>query len=445
MRTHCRRVSLRVPSITLIPDFSSRPELRFQPPSERTADETPGFESVPGHSGWPQFAHDHRNTSYNPDATGPLTDVEIAWTNPLNGTELFDPVVTDAVYVTESDSDGTVYRLDGSDGSVIWKNTSLPWLHWPAATYKDRLLIITRTSDAFENPEDPDIRFQLRSVDRGEGTQIWETEITASMLSHPPIAPTVAGDRVFVASQSGIVTLDAETGTKQWSKEIHEGIWATPTVRGEFVYTLDRRASDGTERHVYALDRETGERRWTRVVSVPHSQWSKYNIHVVAGDRCLFVLISGPEPGSGMYPEPADCAGQLFVLDPTSGDVRWTKDFEGTTGVPAFTGDILFISAYDPVADTDCIHAINIPKRQIEWTQTCGRAVGAVAATDNMVYANGDGLEAIDSATGERLWQKLPGCTVGSPVVSDDTVYATYNERGDPDEWFTRIAAFHEQ
>jgi outer membrane protein assembly factor BamB len=404
-------------------------------------DETPvSHQQTTATSNWPQIAHDPQNTRHNPEATAPRADVEIAWTTPLGGAEIYEPVVTDDVYVTESGDDGSVFGIDRSDGSVRWKNGSLPRVRWPAAVHEDKILVITRTSTVQEQPANTSVSCTLHALDRRSGSQIWATAITASALSFPPIAPKVADGCVFVASLTGIIAIDVETGTKKWSHDISDGLWITPAVRDELIYTVDQRESHGRERHVYAVDRETGNRRWTKTVHVPN-EWSIFFNLVIAGEQGLFVLVSGGvHESSFSY---VRGGGRLFVLDPQSGDIRWMQDFEGTTRVPACTSDRLFVPVHDPATDIDTLQAVDLEDQQVSWTRRCSNVIEVVTATDNAIYMSGDGLKAIDASDGRQVWQELSGHPVGAPIISGDTVYATYGPQGSIEP--IGIVAFREQ
>ena len=76
---------------------------------------------------------------------------------------------------------------------------------------------------------------------------------------------TVAGGRVFVGSDNGVVyALDARTGCVHWSFEAATGVVTAVSV-GTVPGSQDRYAAyfGDFQGNVYAVDAETGERLWT--------------------------------------------------------------------------------------------------------------------------------------------------------------------------------------
>jgi hypothetical protein len=199
--------------------------------------------SVPG--SWPQVGHDARNTSFAPGATGPRGDVSIAWTA-IGDRSVFRPVVGEQLYLTENWTDGRALSLDSADGSKRWANADLPPMRWAPALHGDRVLVITRT----ESNEG-----RLHALDVATGEKQWVSMITASSSKLPTIGPTVADDRIYIGSDTGVIALDAVSGEKVWKTElkknvvetgdgpIYRTVWAKPAVTDTHVYTFDRNNS----------------------------------------------------------------------------------------------------------------------------------------------------------------------------------------------------------
>lgn len=427
-----RRAVLQTSASALITGVAGCIGVRPGSPTQSPSDTQDSRE----HSGsWPQLAHDQRNTSYNPGTTGPVESVEIDWTASPTDSQLFEPVVTDSVFLTDNFGDGTAIALDPNSGTVRWENRSLPPIRWPPAVIEDRVMVVTRTS---EN------HVRLHALATDDGAASWTTTITASSGRYPPVAPTVTPTQVFVASSTGVIALDVASGEQAWTQELSEhpvqtdgGVrateWATPAVDDELVYTVDRNEKVGTDRHVHALDRETGAREWTTTLSVPESYW-RFDSHVLIGDQDVLVTISGSkgDGGAGNTSDGASVAagGRLVVMAPASGRVRWTHEFGGTVRMPALRDGVVFVPVHDPAAATDTVHAISVAEEDAVWTQTIDGVSTGVSVTDEALYVNGDGLAAVDVADGSRVWQVFAGRNVGAPIVADDTVYATVAPEG---------------
>lgn len=404
-------------------------------------------EAIDG-SGWPQVAHDAWNTSYTTTSTGPRSNVEVAWTASPGDVAFFQPVVTDDVYVTEDQFDGAVYALDETDGSVRWNKTAGPMMEWPPAIHDDTLFVLVTTEDG---------RTLLNAFDRRDGTLSWTTRVAATRRGPPPIAPTVAGGRVFVPAGSGVTAVAIDTGEIEWTTDlataiqkerggVRSTIWTTPTVRGGYVYTFDQNEGRGTERRVYAFDRDTGTREWTTTLSVPREYWG-LDAHVLASTQELYVIASGRETQSaigGVEQPPPSGGGRVYALDPESGQRRWSHDVAGiNAGMPALADEMLYLPRFQTRESDSQLVALNTADQTVAWTTTFDKAPESVAATPETLYVGGRGLDAINPSDGTRRWRTLSGHNVGAPVVAQDSVYASFAPEGEADQ--TRITAIRER
>ena len=140
--------------------------------------------------------------------------------------------------------------------------------------------------------------------------------------------PTVAGGRLFVASENGEVHgLDPKTGCTYWTFKAQAGVRTAPFVAayrdasgkaGHAVFFGDARAN------AYAVDASTGRLVWTRKVD-EHPAASITGALVVAGGR-VFVPVQGlSEEGRGGRGDYACCTfrGSLSALDVNSGLPLW--------------------------------------------------------------------------------------------------------------------------
>jgi polyvinyl alcohol dehydrogenase (cytochrome) len=138
--------------------------------------------------------------------------------------------------------------------------------------------------------------------------------------------PTIAGGRLFIGSQSGIVySLDAASGCIAWTFTAKAGVRAS--------ISIGRRAGGGrTQAYsayfgdqqgwVYAVDAATGRLLWTRKAD-DHPLVRLTGAPALAGDR-LYVPTSSYEEG-GRQPGYPCCTfrGSLVAFDARTGDVVW--------------------------------------------------------------------------------------------------------------------------
>jgi polyvinyl alcohol dehydrogenase (cytochrome) len=220
--------------------------------------------------------------------------------------------------------------------------------------------------------------------------------------------PTVAGGRVFVASENGTVyALDAKTGCTYWTYRAQAGIRTAATV-GPYksasgatryaVYFGDGKAN------AYAVDAATGQEIWTR----------KMDDH----------------PGAVMTGAPTLYDGRLYV--PVAGLGEEGQGGRGTYECCTFRGSLSAIDASTGAVVWKTYSISEEPKprgKTKEGVQTWGPAGGGIWAAPtidprrNAIYiatGNGyadppqrttDAVIALDLKTGKTKWvnQALPG------------------------------------
>ena len=137
--------------------------------------------------------------------------------------------------------------------------------------------------------------------------------------------PTIAGGRVFVGSQSGIVyALDAKTGCTIWTFKAKAGVRTGITI-GPRSGTAGKPAAffgDGRA-NAYALDAATGELIWTRTLE-DHKNANVTGTPVLYDGR-LYVPMASSEEGQGANPTYECCTfrGSLTALDAATGSLVW--------------------------------------------------------------------------------------------------------------------------
>ena len=139
--------------------------------------------------------------------------------------------------------------------------------------------------------------------------------------------PTVAGGRVFVGSDNGVVyALDTRTGCVHWSFEAGEAVVTAISV-GTVPGSEDRYAAylGDFRANVYAVDAETGEPLWT--MSVDDHEMAKITGSPVLdtqGGR-LYVPVGSWEEGAGQMLSYECCTsqGSVVALDAATGRQLW--------------------------------------------------------------------------------------------------------------------------
>jgi outer membrane protein assembly factor BamB len=281
--------------------------------------------------------------------------------------------------------------------------------------------------------EDPTAPVELEAIDEKVSIKrLWSTSIGNGQGDGlHRITPVIAGDRIYAASNDGVVrALDRERG---------KALWKT---------SLDRRLSGGvgvyenalllgsSEGYVVKLDADTGDELWA----------TRLRGEVLA-----------PPQGNGRVVVAQTYDGKLQGLDFVSGEVLWTYD----SNVPVLT----IRGTSTPVMDGNRVYAGFANGRVLAFDAQTGSIVWEVRVTisqgrseiDRIVDVDGGmllsgselfaasyqgRLVAIDTRNGRKLWQEDVssfsgvGIGFGNVYVADEdgTLYA-YQRTGQGLRW----------
>jgi polyvinyl alcohol dehydrogenase (cytochrome) len=216
--------------------------------------------------------------------------------------------------------------------------------------------------------------------------------------------PAVAGDRLFMASQTGAVyALDAGTGCTYWAFQAQAGVRTAISVgrvgEGYAIYFADAQAN------AYAVDAETGKLIWSRKVD-DHPAARATGAPTLHQGR-LYVVLSGvAEENAASMPDYECCTfrGSLTALDAATGEIAWktyTVPEPEPRGTSA-TGKPLWGPAGSPIWAAPTIDA----QRALVYVATGNSYADPVQETSDAVVA-------FAMETGEIAWinQITPGDT----------------------------------
>ena len=238
-----------------------------------------------------------------------------------------------------------------------------------------------------------------------------DVQYTVSYPAGPRVTPTVDGDRVYTIGAMGhLDCLQVADGKILWSKNFERdfgtslpvwGMASPPLIDGDQLITLVGGAKGAT---VVSFNKLTGQELW-RAIDDPQVGYCPPVIYTFGKTRQLIIWTPS----------------QVASLDPSNGKVYWTVPFEVKAGLtipmPRQLGDRLFLTSFyngplmlqisdDPPAakvlwrgnsnsetKTDKLHSI-MPTPIVNEEQIFG------------VCSYGQ-LRALDTKTGERLWETL--------------------------------------
>lgn len=377
---------------------------------------------------WPLPRHDPARTAWNPTETvlGPGNVARLQQVGEVAALpDVAAPLLAGdlAVVVSWTFSDSEADRVDayprdcfGERGcQPTWSRDDLP-LYQSAGAVSRGLVVLTVNQWLGD-------RSGIVALDAATGSTRWFVRRQGGGI-YADDAVTVAGATVYACGPtlSTFMAIDLATGRRRWSSPTGADCDAQPAVAGDTVYA----ASTGPRGRytLSALDRTTGARRWRReLASFGSSPMVAGGIVYVTGQR---------ESGFGRF-------DHTYAFDAADGDLRWTSAV--TTGDSlssmAAAGGLVYVPAanvFDPETPHR-FHALDGATGTLVWQ---GRTL-SVNADANPAVANGvvyvasrDHVQAyVPTASCARarwcepVWSaKVPGATGTGLVVADGRLYA---------------------
>jgi PQQ-dependent dehydrogenase (methanol/ethanol family) len=298
---------------------------------------------------WGNYQGTHYSSLKQIDKTN-VDRLQTSWMMPMTGMASIQatPLVVDGVLYT-SGVPGTIYALDASTGTQIWKYERAPKTRNPNETNRFNRGVAVMGNRVYAGTLDA----ALIALDRTTGLLVWETQVADTLVGYSITqSPLVVKDRIIVGVAGGefgirgfIDAYDLETGKRLWrfnsipgpgefgndtwkgDSWMHGGgsTWLTGTYDADLdvLYWPIGNPSpdiDGSVRlgdnlfscSVVALDPNTGLRKW-------HYQFTPGDTHdwdstedMVLVDR----VFNGQQRKLLLH---ADRNGIFYVLDRTNG------------------------------------------------------------------------------------------------------------------------------
>jgi outer membrane protein assembly factor BamB len=223
-------------------------------------------------------------------------------------------------------------------------------------------------------------------------------------------AVVAAGDTVYLGVDGTVHALRAATGTKRWVQST-AGDYASPTVRGEALYTVSTAEGDESKGRawLYAASAKTGAEKWSR-----ESEQDRSSV-TAAGDS--------------LY---TSTDGVLLALRPGTGDTRWQCDTGADSlGAATVDGGTVYVSGVAPNLTDSILYAVSAATGRKLWdTRGSGTFFSPpTAAGDTVLVSEMSGTErnllrALDAKSGKVIWKRdLATDYLTGSVVADGTVY----------------------
>lgn len=287
----------------------------------------------------------------------------------------------------------------------------------------------------------------LTAQNRATGKKLWACSLGSAAAANAPVGPAgatpaIANGLVYVGSaQQGLFAIDAESGKRRWTADVY-GQAASPIVSADTVVACGDKSG-----LLCGIDASTGKRRWLFgadygsdiSTSTPGVSRGTAYVGSGAGDLYAVNIQNGKQrwkfhAGGSVNASPAVSDGtvfasdstQLFALDTESGRPRWTL----TTGPkrswsPAVSGGYVYFAD-----DDNHVHAVSAANGKERWRTSVvkGSVMTTPTVANGVIYLGTDDMEynvyAIDAATGRLRWKyNAGGYVLTRPVVDGHVVY----------------------
>ena len=309
---------------------------------------------------WPFFGRVPERTHYLPFEGRPLDPpLKQAWSINTHGLIEFPPAVAGGVaYVINKYGNGKAVRL--SDRKVLWELNVDPASKGNPNDVTGPVYYRGRVYDAF-------LDGHLAAGDAETGRKDWLRNLHAHLESSPL---PVEGRLYLGTDKAQVLALDAANGKTDWTFDAPGAIKASPSYQGGRLFVADYESS------MFALDAKTGKPLWRTNTSkvAPYGEGGFFSSPAVAFGR--------------VYAARDD--GTVYAFDEKTGKVDWSFATGGAVyGSPA-------------VAD--------------------------VPGTEPTVYIGSENgsFYALDARTGKVLWHYAVGGPVpGTAIVIGHTVYVS--------------------
>ena len=365
---------------------------------------------------WPQvYGGSDHNAGHRALAAQPSR----AWTVDIgegeNGEErriIYPPVASETAVFT-LDAGGEIAAWSADAGQLIWRKNPAPEDEEDGfgggLAYNDGLLFFAA---GFA---------QVVAFDAGTGDERWRVKLPTPSRA----APTIDAGRLFVMTiDNRLIALDAATGRSLWTYD-------SPPATAALLGGSAPAAKDGaaiaamTTGEIVAFRAANGRVTWDDALTAVRRVGVAEAIPAV---RALPVIANGQVIAVG-------AAGFAAGIDFATGARLWDRTIGGAE-TPAVAGDFMYL-----VTDQGYLAAMQRTDGKIAWAVKMADSTGDVeaknanpyirlyagpiAAGGHLVVVRGDGnllfFQPGDGALSHRV--ELPGRTVLSPIVSNQTMY----------------------
>ena len=325
----------------------------------------------------------------------PSMNVRSAWTVSLGkaGNALFNPALAGGS-VFAAAADGTIARLDASNGNQLWRiNAGVPLT---AGVGADAGTVAVGAAGG------------MLLVYSADGKLRWKAQASSEILG----APAVAQGMVIVRSiDNRIVAFDADSGVRRWQLQRTAPALALRSAPGIAVDAQSAYVGMPGGRMV-ALALSNGGPRWEVAVGDPRGATELERIADVSG----VPVMVGREVCAVAY------QGRIGCVDASSGTTRWAKEFSSEVGLGADERHVYGadergnVNAFTFDAGLSVWRNNTLANRRLSAPVAVGRAlaVGDYQGYMHFLSREDGAILARSASDGSQV--------IGTPVVTGNTV-----------------------
>ena len=336
---------------------------------------------------WPQFRYDAQHTGCNPYetvlSTATVGGLVVDWTYPTAGSVYGDPVVANGlVYFSSVSPDNTLYAVNASTGTLVWKQVG-------QATFTSPLVVNGVVYAGLAN--DPG---GVYAFNASTGDLLWQYTTVSIVES----APAIANGVLYVGDGRGyLYAINASTGTLLWSYAVpSDEIDTSPAVANGVIYFV--------------------------AVNPIYPDWSTTLYALNASTHQVIWQYQWPYAIGGL---PVVASGKVFVnstaFNANTGALLYVAPVTFFS-IPALSNGVVYVGS-----DDNNVYALNANTGAIKWSFRTGDFVASSPAIANgVVYVESDdgNFYALNASTGAPLWQyTVSNYAASGPAVANGLVY----------------------
>ncbi|MGW6023381.1 serine/threonine-protein kinase [Streptomyces sp. NPDC055099] len=302
-------------------------------------------------------------------------------------------------------TDGKVHAFDGRSGKKVW---DAPPAGGDTAKldFSDGELVLTTSGGRF------------RALEASGGEVRWtsrDVKDVGMIIGATPAGSLLAwggASKINPAAMlRGYSALDRETGERVWSKDL---VTLYPPDKSKVLYGID------ADMRLLALDPDDGRTLWSKSTELPPT-----NSEILGFSGSLSLL------GGTLFCYPStgfsgSTRGLLTAFDPASGKTLWSVQTaaRGNRGYARTGATVCYL-------DKKVLHGLDAKTGAERWTAGTGlgdlNLLGALRGL--FVAAGSKGLYAFRADTGERIWhhRATGGTGSWSAQAIGDNLYATWS------------------